>query len=166
MSAERCGGKRYLRRIFTSRSRTTCNWMRKSSKAPLSVSNTCASSVTPKNVTCKTPSTVVTLSSFPLPSNILFSIAPVRARSTSLTSATSASSPSPRGIAASSNQRGWSPTLWPAEHIDYGPEGSWASESCETPSLLNNPGLGKNSLQLVTRPQLNLAVVNSPLYAG
>jgi hypothetical protein len=148
MSAERCGGKRYLRRIFTSRSRTTCNWMRKSSNAPLSVSNTCASSVTPKNVTCKTPSTVVTLPSFPLPSNILFSIAPLRARSTSLTSATSASSPSPRGIAASSNQRGWSPTLWPADHRLW-PGGFIASESCETPSLLNNPGLGKNSLRLV-----------------
>ena len=61
MSAERCGGKHYFRRIFTSRSGTTSNWMRKSSNAPLSVSNTCASSVTSKNVTCTTPSTVVTL---------------------------------------------------------------------------------------------------------
>jgi hypothetical protein len=33
------GGKRYFRRIFTSRSGTTSNWMRKSSNAPLSVSN-------------------------------------------------------------------------------------------------------------------------------
>ena len=50
-----------------------------SSNAPLSVSNTFASSVTSKNVTWTTRSTVVTLLSFPLPSNIRFSIAPVSA---------------------------------------------------------------------------------------
>ena len=81
----------YLRRIFTSRSGSTSNWRRKSSNAPLRVSNTFASSVTSKKVTYTTPSMVVILLSFPLPSKIRFSIAPVRARSISSTSARSAS---------------------------------------------------------------------------